>query len=64
MLNRVPDGVGREPEQAGLRPYPLESPRVVFLLTVLIIWFLSKISFVNRVLCFKKLRNLCYRFYF
>lgn len=50
MLKRVPDGVGGEPEKAGLGPYPLESPRVVLLLTILIIRFLSKISFVNRVL--------------
>lgn len=44
------DGVGGEPRKAGCEFHPLESPRLVLLLTILIIWFLIRISFVNRVL--------------
>lgn len=43
-------GVGGGPEKAGLGLLPLESLRVVLFLTVWIMWFPSKISFVNRVL--------------
>lgn len=47
---RLPGGAGKEAEKAGLGPLPLDSSRIALLLTILIIWFLSKISFLNRTL--------------